>query len=72
MKDVSILNEMIFSASTENELQEKFKDIYNRINNESEYDDSGSVEFATSSGTDALKIALKSVRVEPGDESSFR
>ncbi|EER1825091.1 hypothetical protein GBG58_004782 [Escherichia coli] len=24
MKDVSILNEMIFSASTENELQEKF------------------------------------------------
>ncbi|EFK6089029.1 UDP-4-amino-4-deoxy-L-arabinose-oxoglutarate aminotransferase, partial [Escherichia coli] len=45
MKDVSILNEMIFSASTENELQEKFKDIYHRINNESEYDDSGSVEF---------------------------
>ncbi len=119
MKDVSILNEMIFSASTENELQEKFKDIYHRINNESEYDDSGSVEFlplprlnshsersevqdiisvviesgfftsgpyigkveetlrlfygahtciATSSGTDALKIALKSVGVEPGDE----
>ncbi|EPD5601157.1 DegT/DnrJ/EryC1/StrS family aminotransferase, partial [Escherichia coli] len=117
MKDVSILNEMIFSASTENELQEKFKDIYHRINNESEYDDSGSVEFlplprlnshsersevqdiisvviesgfftsgpyigkveetlrlfygahtciATSSGTDALKIALKSVGVEPG------
>lgn len=27
MKDVSILNEMIFSASTENELQEKFEDI---------------------------------------------
>ena len=45
MKDVSILNEMIFSASTENELQEKFKDIYHRINNESEYDDSESVEF---------------------------
>ncbi|MDA6800288.1 hypothetical protein OSL48_24085, partial [Escherichia coli] len=41
MKDVSILNEMIFSASTENELQEKFEDIYHRINNESEYDDSG-------------------------------
>ncbi|EEY5249142.1 UDP-4-amino-4-deoxy-L-arabinose-oxoglutarate aminotransferase, partial [Escherichia coli] len=34
MKDVSILNEMIFSTSTENELQEKFKDIYHRINNE--------------------------------------
>ncbi len=119
MKDVSVLNEMIFSASTENELQEKFEDIYHRINNESEYDDSESVEFlplprlnsrsersevqdiisvviksgcftsgpyigkveetlrlfygahtciATSSGTDALKIALKSVGVEPGDE----
>lgn len=27
MKDVSILNEMIFSASTENELQEKFEYI---------------------------------------------
>lgn len=39
MKDVSILNEMIFSASTENELQEKFEDIYHRINNESEYDE---------------------------------
>ncbi|WP_225403490.1 hypothetical protein [Escherichia coli] len=36
MKDVSVLNEMIFSASTENELQEKFEDIYHRINNESE------------------------------------
>ncbi|EGE4102992.1 UDP-4-amino-4-deoxy-L-arabinose-oxoglutarate aminotransferase, partial [Escherichia coli] len=45
MKDVSILNEMIFSASTENELQEKFEDIYHRINTESEYDDSESVEF---------------------------
>lgn len=119
MEDVSVLNETIFSVSTENELQERFKDIYRSINNESEYDDSGSVSFlplsrlnsrseraeakdiisvviesgsftsgpyigeieetlrkfysahtciATSSGTDALKIALLSVGVEPGDE----
>lgn len=45
MEDVSVLNEMIFSVSTENELQERFKDIYCCINNESEYDDSGSVAF---------------------------
>lgn len=32
MKDVSVLNETIFSASTENELQERFKDIYQSIN----------------------------------------
>ncbi|WP_413466376.1 DegT/DnrJ/EryC1/StrS family aminotransferase [Plesiomonas shigelloides] len=119
MEDVSALNETIFSASTEDELQKRFKDIYQSINNESEYDNSGSVSFlplsrlnsrseraeakdiisvviesgcftsgpyigeieetlrqfysahtcvATSSGTDALKIALKSVGVEPGDE----
>ena len=119
MEDVSVLNEMIFSVSTENELQERFEDIYRSINNESEYDYSGSVAFlplsrlnsrseraeakdiisvviesgcftsgpyigeieetlktfygahtciATSSGTDALKIALKTVGVVPGDE----
>lgn len=45
MEDVSVLNETIFCASTENELQERFKDIYQSINNESEYDDSGSVSF---------------------------
>ncbi|WP_305843050.1 hypothetical protein [Photobacterium leiognathi] len=45
MEDVSVLNKTIFSASTENELQERFKDIYQSINNESEYDDSGSVSF---------------------------
>lgn len=117
--DVSVINKRIFSALTENELQERFKDIYQRIDDESEYDASGHIAFlpisrlnsrserkecqdiisdviesgcftsgpyigrventlrhfygahaciATSSGTDALKIALKSVGTGPGDD----
>ncbi|MCT2386124.1 DegT/DnrJ/EryC1/StrS family aminotransferase [Erwinia pyrifoliae] len=119
VEDISVLNEMVFSALTENELQERFKDIYHKINDENEYDESGHIAFfplsrlnsrlerqecrhiiseiiesgyftngpytakieetirsyygahtciATSSGTDALMIALKSVGVSPGDE----
>ena len=113
---------MVFSASKEIELNERFKDIYNRINDEHEYNGSGEISFlplsrlnsrqerqecrdiisdviesglftsgpyigkieeslrsfycahtfiATSSGTDALKIALKSVGVGSGDEVIF-
>lgn len=117
--DVSILNKMIFHSLTENNLQGQFKDIYQKINDEHEYDGVGKIAFlplsrlnsrserteskniisdviesgnftsgpyisevegilkdfygahtciATSSGTDALKIALKSVGVGSGDE----
>lgn len=43
MEDVSVLNEMVFSVSTEDELQELFKDIYQKIYDESEYDKSDSI-----------------------------
>lgn len=117
--DISFINNIIFSAATENELIERFEYIYNRINDEHEYEHSGNIEFlplsrlnscyerkecinvisevidsgfftsgpyigkieeelrnfyqahtciATSSGTDSLIIALKSVGVGHGDE----
>ncbi|ATZ12563.1 DegT/DnrJ/EryC1/StrS family aminotransferase [Erwinia amylovora] len=119
LDDISVLNERAFSVLTENELQVRFKDIYRRINDEHEYDESGHIAFlplsrlnsrlerqecrdiissviesgcftsgpynakveetlstyygahaciATSSGTDALIIALKSLGVSRGDE----
>lgn len=40
LDDISVLNERAFSVLTENELQVRFKDIYRRINDEHEYDES--------------------------------